>query len=721
MVSERSFQATGVCAPGVLRIPHLHALVPETGRLVRVRGRVSGRLDSLAGWGTGRGAARARRIAERRRLTYLALEDGFIRALGPAAAGAPPSSLIVDPLGIYYDATRPSALEWMLENVDCPAAVLEEAQAALALLLDRRLARVDSAPEPAAGDLEPGKPLVLVIDQARGDPSVELGLAGERQFSDMLDAALDENPGAQVLVKLHPAVIAGRYQGYLAGRARQLGVGLIAQDVDALALLERASRVYTVTSRCGMEALLCGTRVICFGVPFYAGWGATDDRVRCPRRSRRRTALEIFALAYGHYARYVDPISGEACSLGRWLERLAVIKRADERNRGHTECLGFDRRQRRAARAFLCTSRGSLGHGSDPGRALAAAVARGGRLCSPAGHAPAGLEAAATAAGLPLIRVADGFLRAPGGAGGRLPASLLLDRRGIHYDPSRPSELEEILEYERFDDAVLDAARRLRGLLARGVAEDAACGSALPRAEDCDLRAQGRLADGPGGSVPPRRRADSRRRVLVPGEVEDDPAVRLGGGALGSNLALLQAVRAARPDACLVFQLPPAASGRRRGRRAAAELASKCDVVLPAASAVAALAAVDEVHTLTSLTGFEALLRGLPVVTYGAPFYAGWGLTEDRVSLPRRTRRLTLDELVAGALILYPAYVDPVTGLACDAETAAWRLSQTRHGTRQRFGGLGLRRLVQRLRALTLGASRQRVPRTAAGHQAQAG
>ena len=66
------------------------------------------------------------------------------------------------------------------------------------------------------------------------------------------------------------------------------------------------------------------------------------------------------------------------------------------------------------------------------------------------------------------------------------------------------------------------------------------------------------------------------------------------------------------------------------------------------------LAAVDEVHVLTSLAGFEALQRGKRVVTYGQPFYAGWGLTEDIYPVDRRTRRLSLDELVAGALIVYP-------------------------------------------------------------------
>jgi len=95
-----------------------------------------------------------------------------------------------------------------------------------------------------------------------------------------------------------------------------------------------------------------------------------------------------------------------------------------------------------------------------------------------------------------------------------------------------------------------------------------------------------------------------------------------------------------------------------------------CDAVVTDASLPALLRAVDEVHVLTSLAGFEALLRGVKVVTHGSPFYAGWGLSEDRVATPRRTRRLTLDELVAGALIAYPTYV----GRACGHFTTPERV-----------------------------------------------
>lgn len=71
-------------------------------------------------------------------------------------------------------------------------------------------------------------------------------------------------------------------------------------------------------------------------------------------------------------------------------------------------------------------------------------------------------------------------------------------------------------------------------------------------------------------------------------------------------------------------------------------------------------------HTISSLTGFEALLRGLDVTCYGLPFYAGWGLTTDMDAqlspkadyLERRKRQtsLTLEQLLHCTLIDYPLY-----------------------------------------------------------------
>jgi capsular polysaccharide export protein len=167
-----------------------------------------------------------------------------------------------------------------------------------------------------------------------------------------------------------------------------------------------------------------------------------------------------------------------------------------------------------------------------------------------------------------------------------------------------------------------------------------------------------------------------RRRILVPGQVEDDAAVRLGAGRIRTNLALLEAVRRAEPDAFLVFRPhPDVETGYRRGhvpRRAALRFA---DVVVSRGDIGGLFGQVEAIHTIGSLAGFEALLRGLAVTTWGRPFYAGWGLTTDMEPPPRRGRALSLDALVAGALIRYPRYLDPLTQLPCGPEVLLERLA----------------------------------------------
>src|SRR5665213_4049903 len=99
------------------------------------------------------------------------------------------------------------------------------------------------------------------------------------------------------------------------------------------------------------------------------------------------------------------------------------------------------------------------------------------------------------------------------------------------------------------------------------------------------------------------------------------------------------------------------------------------DAIVRRGSIAALLGEIDELHTLTSLCGFEALLRGVPVTVYGKPFYAGWCLTRD-VERWDRGRTLSLEELAAGALILYARYLDPLTRRPCGPETVIDRLSR---------------------------------------------
>ena len=162
-----------------------------------------------------------------------------------------------------------------------------------------------------------------------------------------------------------------------------------------------------------------------------------------------------------------------------------------------------------------------------------------------------------------------------------------------------------------------------------------------------------------------------KKVLLVPGQVEDDASIRYGSPQICKNLDLLKAVRAANPDAYILYKPhPDVVSGNRIGGVSAADAARYADQTATEYDILTCLAQADEVHTMTSLTGFEALLRGKTVYCYGLPFYAGWGLTCDYLPIPRRNRKLTLQELVAGTLIYYPDYIHPETRHMIDASTA---------------------------------------------------
>jgi capsular polysaccharide export protein len=148
----------------------------------------------------------------------------------------------------------------------------------------------------------------------------------------------------------------------------------------------------------------------------------------------------------------------------------------------------------------------------------------------------------------------------------------------------------------------------------------------------------------------------------------------LGGGDVRDNLTLLARVRAAAPDAFVLYKPhPDVLAGHRKGAVAEADALRFADRIVTDAATASLLGEIDELHTLTSLAGFEALLRGRHVVVYGRPWYAGWGLTDDGVVI-NRGRQLVLEQLVAGALIMYPRYLDPVTRLPCGPETIIERL-----------------------------------------------
>lgn len=307
--------------PTIRRLPKPLLLAPCRTGVLRLA-----QVDAVCGWGAGRPhAERVRAFARREGIGYVALEDGFLRSVAPGAAECP-ASLVADPIGIYYDATRPSLLEMLLETSgwETPA-LLARAERGIALMKQLRLSKYN--PPDAVGRAPPvDGPYTLVLDQRRGDMSVAFG-GSEAAFPAMLQAARAEHPDATTVVKIHPDELTGRHVGHLRDAAQASGAVLLTDAVDPWLLLARARAVYTVSSLMGFEALLAGSPTRCFGLPFYAGWGVTSDERRTHRRTRRRSVTEIFAAAYLLYARYVDVASGQPASFEATAVDLAERRR----------------------------------------------------------------------------------------------------------------------------------------------------------------------------------------------------------------------------------------------------------------------------------------------------------------------------------------------------------------------------------------------------------
>lgn len=264
------------------------------------------------------------------------------------------------------------------------------------------------------------------------------------------------------------------------------------------------------------------------------------------------------------------------------------------------------------------------------------------------------------AAGIGTIRLEDGFLRSVGlGADLIRPMSWVIDRRGMYYDATRPSDLECLLAETVFTPDLLERAAALRQrIVTTGITKYNV------------------------GSCPWQRPSGTKPVLLVPGQVESDASLAFGAPGIRSNIALLRAVRENNPHAFIVYKPhPDVVAGLRAKGSGEDQVKQWCDQVVVDVAMSTLLPLVDEVHVLTSLAGFEALLRDKPVTCYGQPFYAGWGLTRDILPVPRRQRRLTINELVTGALLLYPLYLSRTSDALITAEQAldelvAWR-SQT--------------------------------------------
>lgn len=599
--------------------------------------------DAVAVWGARPAARRGQWMADARGVPLVRIEDAFLFGIRPGRAGGQPLGLLIDDMGLHYDPTRPSRLEHILAThpLDDPS-LLSRARNGIARLRRLHLSKYNLH-DPELAPPEPG--YVLVIDQTQGDAAV--AGSGSADFARMLATAQAEHPGIPILIRSHPETRLGLRPGHFGPETAHTGVTFADGRLSPWALLGGAHAVYTMSSQLGFEAILAGHRPQIFGQPFYAGWGLSRDELPAPRRGRTLTAEQLFAAAMILFPVWYDPCRDRLCRFEEAVDQLESEARAYRQDRTGHIALHMRAWKRPHLQRFFGRET-PLRFESDPIQAVQRAQSAGKGLIVWAGKADKDLPPG-------TLRIEDGFLRSRGiGAALVPPLSLVADDLGIYYDPGRESRLDRLIATPIAPDERARAERLIAHIVASGLSKyGPLSGASLP-------------------ALPPGQ------RILVPGQVEDDASIRLGAGVERTNFALLERVRQENPQAVLIYKPhPDVKAGLRPGAIPATDLMRLADVVLTHADPAQVLSHVDEVWTITSTIGFEALLRGLPVTCLGMPFYAGWGLTRDLGPIPTHRRaRPDLAALVHACLIAYPRYLDPRSGLPCPPEIAAERLSE---------------------------------------------
>lgn len=487
---------------------------------------------------------------------------------------------------------------------------------------------------------------ILLIDER------EKSMAGPRErstarvdaFRSMVDAARRAHPDAELWLGPTSDAGQGRWLSH-ASRAISSDLPRLPPSYSLTAALEHFDRVYVVSASEGFGALLAGVPLHVFGRPYYAGWGLTDDNVPFASRTARPTLPLLFHAAFLRFSRYLDTLPGQTGTLDSALDAIELQHDVRARFADLNDVCGlrFQWWKRRLATPYLTAGGGTLRWSKSPERLRAgeSAVLWGAR---PADGIPGNVK---------RHRIEDGFIHSAGlGSDMTPPYSQVIDHSGLYFDPSVPSDLTQILNESPFGNTELARAAALRETIVR----------------------LGITKYNLGRRRPEWQAPRDRRVVLVPGQVADDASIRLGTRAINTAEGLLAEVRAQRPDAFIVYKPhPDVLSGNRVG---AIDIDGHADVIDVTSDIVSLIEQADEVHTLSSLSGFDALLRNKAVFTYGLPFYAGWGLTNDAISpQPWRKRSLTLDMLVAGTLLRYPIYWHWQTKLYTTPEAVALQLA----------------------------------------------
>lgn len=275
--------------------------------------------------------------ALKKNIPFIMTEDGFLRSadtwcnysVHPMYRSSVCHTFTTDVH--YFDATRPSTMEKLLNDEELIITDEQRVRARKCInrIVSTHLTKYNHQPiyTPEIG--RKGVCKVLVVDQSYGDNSISQGLANDETFARMLNDAIAENPGADIIIKKHPDSMAAktvRKMSYYSDIVAHDNIYTFTTPINPISLIKYVDKVYVCTTQLGFEALMCGKEVHTYGMPYYAGWGITHDAIQCSRRTNKRSLEEIFYIAYIIYSHYVNPEKKCRCEIEEAMDFLLKLR-----------------------------------------------------------------------------------------------------------------------------------------------------------------------------------------------------------------------------------------------------------------------------------------------------------------------------------------------------------------------------------------------------------
>ena len=560
------------------------------------------------------------------------IEDGFVHSFGIKKKKIP-LTICYDNNGIYYDCKRNNDLREFLKQ-KLSKKNISRAKNIVQLWKNYSISKYNfpSFIEP------PSSPYILLIDQTFGDLSLEYGDANEDSFKRMFEFAINNWPDHRIIIKTHPDVISYRKKGcidsskYVKDNIKVIGgIGQINR------LIEFSSAVCVVTSQVGFEALIYGKDVHVFGQPFYSGLGLTIDHNTNNKKVEEHISLE--QLVFSSLVKYqicFDPRTKKKCEIEEIMKFIHYSRESSKFFPQDLEAINLTPWKARQINRFVYPVTGKRVKFFKRFKSRMKNIIVWGKNTR--------LEKYISKVD-DFISVEDGFIRSVG-LGGDLypPLSLLFDKKGIHYDASKVSDLEDLLQNSKVNYTEKMRAQKILNLIIK------------LKISKYNLKITKKI-DLPENAI-------NKVIIGVLGQVESDNSIIYGvpdNTIQKTNFALVEKVRKDYPDAFIIYKPhPDTESGLRAKGERDSDIGDYADLIASKTSLEDLFNKVDRIAVFTSLGGFEALIRGISVITYGLPFYSGWGLTEDKLNnhiwAKRRKRRLTVEELTFISLIKYPFY-----------------------------------------------------------------